>query len=181
MSSDELKVVTISALNTLLSSHRIFTPSTSLDLLTRIMTTKTPHGLLPTGRAPRFRLTDLVLFEAILEDLAQTWTDGRIALSREPTSGEMTIWEVSRESPGRRALADSLNPRKRKRVVDEDADSAAGDEEDEDENLDNVEPSPSSTLGSLSKELREVYAILQRSTAKGRLLAEQVCYYQEIL
>jgi len=62
--------------------------------------------------------------------------------------------------------------RKRKRVIDEDADSAAG-SGDEAEEYEEVKK-PATALESLSKELKEVYATLQRSTAKGRLLAEQV-------
>ena len=67
---------------------------------------------------------------------------------------------------------DGANPRKRKRVIDEDADSAAGDDEAEDSSED-VPASRTSTLGSLSKELRDVYSLLQKGTARGRLLAEQ--------
>jgi len=65
-----------------------------------------------------------------------------------------------------------LGSRKRKRVVDEDADSAAGDEEtllEED-----VLGGSTSSLAKLSADMREAYMILQKSTAKGRLLAEQV-------
>ena len=61
---------------------------------------------------------------------------------------------------------------KRKRIIDEDADSAAGNDDEQDSY---EGPAGSTTLGSLSKELKEVYTILQKSTAKGRLLAEQVC------
>jgi mRNA (2'-O-methyladenosine-N6-)-methyltransferase len=67
---------------------------------------------------------------------------------------------------------DALNPRKRKRVIDEDADSAAGDDDAEDL-LEDIVSQRATTLGSLSKELREVYSLLQKSTARGRLLAEQ--------
>jgi mRNA (2'-O-methyladenosine-N6-)-methyltransferase len=74
------------------------------------------------------------------------------------------------------ALA-GLTTRKRKRVVDEDADSAAGNDDEQDSF--EVPTTGSTTLGSLSKELKEVYTILQKSTAKGRLLAEQV--YIQIL
>lgn len=71
----------------------------------------------------------------------------------------------------------SLNSRKRKRApIDEDADSAAGDNPDEtsSSNGDNDYLNVNTPLGSLSKDLREVYTILQKSTAKGRLLAERV-------
>ena len=65
------------------------------------------------------------------------------------------------------------NLRKRKRIIDEDADSAAGDDDTSLEEEDAIAAS-SSTLANLNAEMREVYTILQTSTAKGRLLAEQV-------
>lgn len=57
-------------------------------------------------------------------------------------------------------------------MVDEDADSAAGD----DETLleEEVMSGSTSSLAELSADMREAYMILQKSTAKGRLLAEQV-------
>ncbi|EMD41161.1 hypothetical protein CERSUDRAFT_111720 [Gelatoporia subvermispora B] len=64
--------------------------------------------------------------------------------------------------------------RKRKRVIDEDADSAAGsDEEEPHEQSPAVRKPPPSALASASKATKEAYALLQRSSAKGRLLAEQ--------
>ena len=67
--------------------------------------------------------------------------------------------------------------RKRKRQVDEDAESTAGDSEEQQDKAEQARPRAKpapTTLASLSKDLKEVYNILQRSTAKGRLLAEQV-------
>ncbi|KAJ7507511.1 MT-A70-domain-containing protein [Mycena galericulata] len=168
MSTDALKVVAASALYTLFSSGRVSAPITSTQLLIRVITTKTPPGLLPyTSTAPRFRLTDLPRFESILESFSPIWEHGTLSLSRE--NGELTVMDVSLV-PSSTALGESLNPRKRKRVVDEEADSAAGDDDAEDNSLESPVPT---TLGSLSKELREVYAIMQTGTAKGRLLAEQ--------
>ncbi|KAJ7499166.1 MT-A70-domain-containing protein [Mycena latifolia] len=169
MSTDAaLRVVAASALFTLFSSGKASAPITSTQLLIRVITTKTPAGLLPNSSAsPRFRLTDLRRFESILESFSPTWEHGTLSLSRE--NGELTVMDVSL-APSGAAVGESLNPRKRKRVVDEEADSAAGDDDADDPTLD----SPASTaLGSLSKELREVYAIMQKGTAKGRLLAEQ--------
>jgi len=126
-----------------------------------------------------------------VEDLAQTWTEGKILISRDDNdSKKMMIWEVglqngllgkslmgtgSFSSVGSGGGGDMSGSRKRKRVVDEDADSAAGDEEETylDEDEDNAGNNYGS-LANLSKEMREVYTILQKSTAKGRLLAEQV-------
>ncbi|KAJ6599315.1 MT-A70-domain-containing protein [Mycena vulgaris] len=171
MSVDALRIVASSALYTLFSSGRASAPITSTQLLIRVITTKTPPGLLlNTSTAPRFRLTDLRCFESILESFSPTWEHGTLSLSRE--NGELTVMDVSLVSSGvaQSALGESLNPRKRKRVVDEEADSAAGDDDAEEPSFD----SPAlTTLGSLSKELREVYAIMQKGTAKGRLLAEQ--------
>ena len=187
MSDDELKVVTTTAFKVLLSSCRVNTPATSLDLLTGVMTCKMPSGLLPNAPTPKFRLTDLARFERIVEDLSSTWVDGIITYSRDEASGRMMIWELFSplSSLGGRPLLGSsssnslrstelsvLGSRKRKRVVDEDADSAAGDEEtllEED-----VLGGSTSSLAKLSADMREAYMILQKSTAKGRLLAEQV-------
>ena len=227
---EQLKLVTIAALTKLFGSEwgggadrapTKRTPLSSMELLTQVMTTKVAVGIVAGGKAPpRFRLTDLGKFEAIIEDLARTWTGGRISFSRDSEGGGagrgtglMTIWEVA---VGAKALALPAGPSsisldsshfgslgKRKRVVDEEADSAAGNEEDDDDiykedigssgansqimgTAGPAEFDPAaepigmsgvktpSHLGSLSKELREVYAILQRGTAKGRLLAEQV-------
>jgi mRNA (2'-O-methyladenosine-N6-)-methyltransferase len=185
MSDNELKIVVTTALKSLLSSHKLNTPVVSMDLLTSVMTTKMPLGLLPDGiRTPRFRLTDLSRFEKILEDLARTWTEGKIVISRDDDSKKLMIWEVvlqqqngllgSFSSVGSGG-DDESGSKKRKRVIDEDADSAVGDEESYlDEEEDNARDSRSS-FANLSKEMREVYTILQKSTAKGRLLAEQVC------
>ena len=196
MSDNELKIVVTTALKSLLSSHKLNTPVASMDLLISVMTTKMPLGLLPDGiPTPCFRLTDLSRFEKIVEDLAQTWTEGKIVISRDDGSKKLMIWEVvlqqqnglmggnklfmgaeSFSSVGSSGDASGSGSKKRKRVVDEDADSAVGDEEESylDEEEDNARDGHSS-LANLSKEMRELYTILQRSTAKGRLLAEQVC------
>lgn len=94
----------------------------------------------------------------------------------------MAVLDVTVGEVGRKKVDNGLVMvgRKRKRVVDEDADSAAGsehEEEDEDEERGmgmGRKPAPS-TVDSLSKDMKEVYALLQRGTARGRLLAEQVC------
>ena len=199
MSNDELKIVVTTALKLLLSSHKLNTPIASMDLLISVMTTKMPSGLLPDGNpTPRFRLTDLSRFEKIVEDLSQTWTEGKVVISRDDSSKKLMIWEVvlqqnglvgsNKSSMGAGSFSSVANAgdtsgpgsRKRKRVVDEDADSAAGDEEsylDEEDNAGNSQ----SSLANLSKEMREVYTILQKSTAKGRLLAEQVCLFVMLL
>ncbi|KAI0347296.1 MT-A70-domain-containing protein [Trametopsis cervina] len=172
---DRLKLATSTALRTLFSSSKASTPISSFDLLARVITT------LPSGpTAPRLRLTDLRRFESILEGLAAEWDAGRIIVSRE-SDGEMTVLDVTIGEVGRKKVDSGpvVVGRKRKRVVDEDADSAAGSEhEEEDEDEQGVgsgmgrKPAPS-TVDSLSKDMKEVYALLQRGTARGRLLAEQ--------
>lgn len=184
MSDDELKVVALAAFKSLINSNKLSLPATSLTLLTKVMTVKLPLGLLPNATStPRFKLTDLRKFESIIEDLSATWTDGLISYSRDTNgSNRMMIWELALRgsSSAGRALAnlgfnasqDTSGSKKRKRVVDEDADSAAGDQEEfEEEESNSGAPA---TLSSLSQEMREVYTILQKSTAKGRLLAERV-------
>jgi mRNA (2'-O-methyladenosine-N6-)-methyltransferase len=176
MSDDELRLVTTTALKIILNnaSNGLVTPITSMELLTKIMTTKLPSGLFPVSSKPppRLRLTDLHKLESILEGLSlyQAWEEGYISVSRDTDTGNLTVWEVG------------LGPRrvntgtKRKRVIDEEADSAAGSgDEDEDEtNGAGGSGWAKSTLGGLSKEMRDVYALLQKGTARGKLLAEQV-------
>ncbi|KAF9563726.1 MT-A70-domain-containing protein [Agrocybe pediades] len=187
MSGDALRIVATTALTCLLFSHKLRTPLTSLELLTRVIGTKLPAGLLPDSQVPpKFRLTDLSRFERILEDLSTNWADGHISLSRDEATNKMMIWEVGLDSTGSGARHPSgssssttagegsgLVSKKRKRVVDEDADSAAGDEEEVAYDGDDVVGSSASTLASLNVEMREVYMLLQKSTAKGKLLAEQ--------
>lgn len=173
MLDEEFKLVVSAALHALLQFGRLSLPISSMDLLTRVITSKFPVGLLPDGTpSRRLRLTDLSRFESVLEVLSHTWDAGTLLLSRDE-EGLSVIDAHLDNGVSSSGSGDGLNSRKRKRVVDEDADSAAGDD-DAEEQADIASLASSSTLGSLSKELKEVYAILQRSTAKGRLLAEQV-------
>ncbi|TFK76158.1 MT-A70-domain-containing protein [Pluteus cervinus] len=175
MSDDELKLLVVTALKGLLNSHGLITPIPSMELLTRVITFKIPNGLFPS-RPPRLRLTDLSRFESILESLSKAWEHGHISLLRE--NNLLVVTEITLET-GATSAAVGLTPctgsRKRKRVVDEDADSAAGGDEGSESVYDDSFGAlqGNSTLNSLNRELREVYAILQRSTARGRLLAEQ--------
>ena len=181
MSDDELKIIVIAAIQSLIKSGKFSLPATLMDLLAQVVAFKVPTGLLPNSSSKtRFRLTDQSRFDSILQDLSQTWAQGTLSLSRQ--NGEVTIMDISLEpGPSHQALpgtesrsGEPLNLRKRKRVIDEDADSAAGDDEAEDSSGDVPGSQRASTLGSLSKELRDVYSLLQKGTAKGRLLAEQV-------
>ena len=165
MSDEQLRLLASTTINGLFSSGEILTPISAMDLLSRIISTGPPAGLFPESTPiPRFRLFDLPKCEAVLEGLAQNWEHGTLNVTTE--GGEMTVMDVKL---GTGAQGLDLAPRKRKRIVDEEADSADGN----DEEGDSLEPG-TTALGSLSKELKEVYAIMQKSTAKGRLLAEQV-------
>ncbi|CAL1701690.1 unnamed protein product [Somion occarium] len=177
-SEDKLRLVASSTLNTLFSTGKADAPISSFDLLTRVISNGPPSGVLPGNeRPPNFRLTQLALFEHILDDISDSWEYGRIKVSRDIDTGELTVLDVRLgESHTGQRRVDASHGRKRKRVVDEDADSAAGDE-DEEEEEERSEVAhrgpPPSTLDSLSKEMKEVYSLLQRGTARGRLLAEQ--------
>lgn len=166
MSDEQLKLVASSTINGLFSSGKVSAPISSMDLLSRVVSSA---SLLPTS--PRFRLTDLSKFEAILDGLSQNWDHGTISLARDDRG--LTVMDVHLGNPGSVNALAGLTTRKRKRVVDEDADSAAGNDDEQDSFEGPI--SGSTTLTNLSKELKEVYIILQKSTAKGRLLAEQVC------
>ncbi|KAJ8592124.1 MT-A70-domain-containing protein [Rhizopogon salebrosus TDB-379] len=167
MGDDELSLLVSTSLQTLMSSGRISTPLTSMNFLLALISFRastSASGL----KIPR--LSDLPRIEKVLEVFSSNWEHGSILLSRE--GGELIITDVHFGTP----RASVLNLRKRKRApIDEDADSAAGDNPDEtsSSNGDNDSPGVNTPLGSLSKDLREVYAILQKSTAKGRLLAER--------
>ncbi|KAK0490640.1 MT-A70-domain-containing protein [Armillaria novae-zelandiae] len=160
MSNEELTVVASAALQHLLGKGSLTVPISSIDLLVRVLTYKPPQGLIMNKpKAPRFRLTDLTRFEAILESLSQSWDQGSLTFIKE--NGEFNVLDL-------RLASSSSN-----RVIDEEADSAAGDDESEDSSSEDGVNQPRSALASLSKEQRQVFAIIQKSTAKGRLLAEQ--------
>lgn len=181
MSDDEYRIIAISALTTLLASGNLNFPISSTDLLCRVVATKVPAGLLPgssSSKNTRFRLVDQSRFEYILETLSRTWDERTITLSRD--NGELSVLDITLAQSGASFTSaeggggEASNSRKRKRVIDEEADSAAGGEDGDDSFEDDLEPQPNTPLKSLSKELRDVYTILQQSTARGRLLAEQV-------
>jgi mRNA m6A methyltransferase catalytic subunit len=170
MSDDALKVVAAAGIRSLFSSGNVSTPVSAFKLLTRLVAFKAPEGLLsPEINPARFRLTDLHRLEGILESLSKSWDDGIICLKRE--NGELFVVDLILSKSGERPV----NPRKRKRVVDEEADSAAGsDEEDNSREGSNGNHGPLTALDKLTAEQREIYALLQKPTAKQKLLAERV-------
>ncbi|KAH9943116.1 MT-A70-domain-containing protein [Epithele typhae] len=174
---DKLKVIASTALESLFSRNTVKTPISSFDLLTHVISLGTSPGVVPgSGPSPRFRLVDLARFDRILERLADHWDCGKIVVSRdEDPDGGLTVMDVqlgvvSTSQPERSP------PRKRKRPVDEDDDSAVGRtqeaEESTPEKVVRWSPPPG-TLESLNKVMKEVYGLMQQSTAKGKLLAEQ--------
>lgn len=171
MSEDKLRALASASIYFLAAASKICTPISSLDLLTSIISHGTPTGLFDAlTPTPCFRLTDLSRFELILDSFAWQWDRGQITVSHDDDG--LTVMDIHLGSGSNDALS-GLNSggRKRKRVKDEDADSAAGSGDDA-EDVYEVKK-PISALGGLSKEFKEVYSILQKSTAKGRLLAEQ--------
>lgn len=167
MADHEFTATVSSAVHDAFASGKISAPISSMDLLLSLITSKTtPYS------SHHLRLTDLRRLELVLESLSRRWEHGNVSLSRE--GAVLTINDVHLGN----ATADTMNPRKRKRPpVDEEADSAAGDDlDDRSSRSVTHSPPPSATpLVNLGKDLREVYAILQRATAKGRLMAERVC------
>lgn len=164
-----------SAIRSLFSSRAVTTPISSLNLLGRVIAT--------SRRAPLLRLYELQRFEAILEALSQPqgWEHGTIALLKD-VSG-VTVMNVVLVKKSAQVLyggnSTVSNPKKRKRPpVDEEAESREGSEHDqssvEEEEIRPPKPAVSS-LSNLNKEMKEIYEILQKPTAKGRILAEQVC------
>lgn len=173
MSEEQLRTVVASSVYSLVSSAKISAPISAIDLLTTIIATGTPHGLLNSSPTPSFRLTDLPRFERILDWLSNHWDNGSLALSRDDDG--LTIMDIHLGSGSKLDAAAIVGAgKKRKRVVDEDADSAAGSGDEADESYEEVKM-PVTALGALTKDLKEVYTVLQKSTARGRLLAEQVC------
>ncbi|KAG9317276.1 MT-A70-domain-containing protein [Chiua virens] len=165
MADDEFTLVVSSAIRDAFTSGKVSTPVTCMDLLLSLIASK-------AMACSSLRLTDLHRLEIALQSLCSRWEHGNLTLSRE--NGVLTITDVHLGN----ARVDMVNSRKRKRPpVDEEADSAAGDDADERSSRSITHsPPPSVTpFANLGKDLREVYAILQRATAKGRLLAERFC------
>lgn len=173
MADEQFRTLVSDTLYSLFSSSKIHTPVGSLELLSSAITAslKSAPSDSTTPPKPRFRLTDRSRFECAIEALAKHWESGSITVIRDDSGVTVTDVHLGSSSitePPTRVIG------KRKRVRDEDADSAAGSGDEADDAFEEEAQKPCTTLANLSKELKEVYAFLQRSTAKGRLLAEQV-------
>ena len=166
MADEQFRNLVSDSLYSLFSSSKIHTPVSSLELLSAAISADL--GSAPT---PRFRLTDRSRFEYAIDALAKRWDRGSISIVRDDSG--VTVTDVQLGSSSNTETTSRVTG-KRKRVKDEDADSAAGSGDEVDDAYEEEAQKPCTTLANLSKELKEVYAFLQRSTAKGRLLAEQV-------
>lgn len=172
--ADPLLPEVSTAIRSLFSSRVVTTPISSLNLLGR--------AIASSRKAPLLRLHELHRFEAILETLSQPqgWEHGTITLLR-GASGVvvMNVILVKKLAQVPYDGGGTLpNPKKRKRPpVDEEAESREGSEHGQ-SSLEEEEvypPKPTvSSLSNLSEEMKDIYEILQKPTAKGRLLAEQV-------
>ena len=163
-----------SAIRSLFFSRVVTTPISSLNLLGRLIAS--------SRKAPLLRLHELHRFEAILETLSQPqgWQHGTITLLKNASGAVvMNVVLVKKLAhvsyDGSNAFS---NPKKRKRPpVDEEAESREGSEHGNSSLEEEEIPPPKPTVSSLSnltEEMKEIYEILQKPTAKGRLLAEQV-------
>jgi hypothetical protein len=173
MADEQFKNLVSDTLYSLFSSSKIHTPVGSLELLSTAISTdlgSTPSGSM-TSPKPRFRLTDCSRFECAIDSLAKHWDRGSISIVRDDSG--VTVTDVHLGSTSNTEAATRVTG-KRKRVKDEDADSAAGSGDEAEDTYEEEVQKPCTTLANLPKDLKEVYAFLQRSTAKGRLLAEQV-------
>ena len=163
-----------SAIRSLFSTRVVTTPISSLNLLGRIIAS--------SHKAPLLRLHELHRFEGILESLSQPqgWEHGTVTLLKN-SSGVVVMNVVLVKKltlVPYDSSSGSSNPKKRKRPpVDEEAESREGSEHGqssvEEEEIRPPKPAASS-LSNLSVEMKEIYEILQKPTARGKLLAEQV-------
>jgi len=168
-----------SAIRSLFSPIAVTTPISSLNLLGRVIAS--------SRKAPLLRLHELHRFEAILETLSQPqgWEHGTITLLKDASG--VTVMNVGLIKKSTQVPYDGSgvvsNPKKRKRPVDEEAESREGSEHGqsslEEEEIHPPKPTVSS-LSNLNKEMKEVYELLQKPTAKGRLLAEQVLSHLKV-
>lgn len=208
----QLASLASSTIHSLCSSGNLHTPISSFDLLRKVVSKSSPTA------NPRFRLTDLVVFERILQSLAtkqplialperkstsdgenvdgsttthRPWPHGTISLSHDAKTIDSIILGFPLPSPLSSSSSSLLLTRgavsllgKRKRVRDEDDDSAAGGSDADDERKEaeaeevfreksEREGASVGALNKLSGEMKEVYRVLQRETARGRLLAEE--------
>src|SRR5260370_1651306 len=130
MADEQFRTLVSDTLYTLFSSSKIHTPVGSLELLSSALTANLgsiPSDSIPsdstTPSKPKFRLTERSRFECAIEALAKHWERGSISAIRDDSGVTVTdvhLGSSSSAEPTTRVIG------KRKRVRDEDADSAAG-------------------------------------------------------
>ncbi|KAG8989226.1 hypothetical protein FRB90_002345 [Tulasnella sp. 427] len=131
-------------------------PIDSAKLLTYIVSWSLTAGI---QKGSRLRLTEVQLLEDILEEFAERWNYGDLEISwTNDTSGGMAVGNISRVVVTRVQVEEPLRKRKR--------------ESSEEPPVSEQLP-PVQDAHHISEDLREVYMMLQKGTAKGRLLAEQ--------
>lgn len=164
MTEDALSGKVSSALYSLVSSGSVSTPISSLNLLGKLVSS--------SHKPPPLRLHDLPRFESILESLSVDWDHGTITLLRD--NAGLTLMDANLVRQSQPTAGPSS--KKRKRPVDEEAESDTEADNEQHQESDHKNSIPTvSSLSNLSKDMKEIYAMLQKPTAKGRLLAEQVC------
>ena len=159
--SDDLKLAASLSLQQLVNNGKLYMPISASHLLRKLVAL----GPLPPSTTS-LRLTDLHKLEAILEEFAVQWDVGALSIIRD--DNEVSLIHAS-------CNASCLPPskkRKREPEIDEDADSA---EENESKSETQARTLSTIPMSGLSMETREIYGLLQKGTARGRLLAEQVC------
>lgn len=164
MASAEFKQLTSRNIQELVKSRNLETPLTAFELLGRLISLPA----VSPASGINFRLTDLRKLEDILEQLAESWDAGSLSVLRDD-DGTLSIMQIQLESN----RSDAQKSRKRKRYVDEDADSAEEEEATKAE-ADKSKTTAVTSLSNLSKEMQEIYALLQKGTTRHELLTEQV-------
>ncbi|KAG8995267.1 hypothetical protein FRB90_000217 [Tulasnella sp. 427] len=149
---------TVSSALRALFSHpaTLSAPIDSAKLLTYIVSWSLTAGI---QKGSRLRLTEVQLLEDILEEFAERWNYGDLEISwTNDASGGMVVGNISRVVVTRVQVEEPLRKRKR---------------ESSEEPPVSEELPPVQDAHHISEDLREVYMMLQKGTAKGRLLAEQ--------
>lgn len=159
---EQLRQLASRYIQQLASSGKLPTPISASELLAKFISSPfTTNGV-------NFRLTDSQKLETILEEFANSWDAGLLSVQRDKNGLSLTRVILNTFPKG------TVPSRKRKRQVDEDADSA-----EETEVLSNSQSAkssrPAASLSNLSRDLQEIYALLRKGTAWNKLLAEQVC------
>ena len=158
---DDLRHLASRNLQDLVSAGSIHPPISAFDLLAKFIS-------LPSASLSgiTFRLTDLRKLEDILEEFSVHWDAGTISVLRDDSG--LSLMQVSL------GANHSATNRKRKRLIDEDADSAEEEEATKRAASLDSKPSAYTSLNNLSKDMQEIYSLLQQGTARQKLLAEQV-------